>query len=87
MDNSSHYDKVTDAWMKEVLKSGKALHIVTNPRTHQQYLIPRQINIMDYTIDDLYKLSGKGVSTAGRAGQFYTVSDIWKMIIKCARQT
>ena len=79
--------KITDDWMKKVLKSGKSLHTVTNPRTQQRYLLPRRIDITNYTINDLQKLTGKGRPGPKRAGQYFTVSDIWKMIIKCAHKT
>jgi len=79
--------KITDEWMKKVLKSGKTLHIVKNPRTQQRYLLPRRIDITNYTINDLHKLTGKGKPRSQRAGQFYTISDIWKVIVKCAHKT
>lgn len=79
--------KITDDWMKKVLKSGKTLHIVKNPRTQQRYLLPRRIDIKNYTINDLHKLAGKGKPYSKRAGQFYTISDTWKMIVKCAHKT
>jgi len=47
--------KIADAWMKQVLKGGKTLHVVKNPRTGQNYLLPRRINAPDYTIGDLPK--------------------------------
>jgi ribonucleoside-diphosphate reductase alpha chain len=79
--------KITDDWMKKVLKSGKTLHTVTNPRNQQRYLLPRRIDITNYTLNDLQILTGKGRPGPKRAGQYFTVSDIWKMIIKCAHAT
>ena len=79
--------KVTDNWMKKVLKSGKALHIVRNPRTQEKYLLPRRIDFAGYTIKDLHKLSGKEKPASGSAGRFYTVGDVWKMIVTCAHKT
>jgi ribonucleoside-diphosphate reductase alpha chain len=79
--------KITDDWMKKLFKTGKSLHIVKNPRTQQKYLLPGRIDITNYTINDLHKLTGKGKPRSQRAGQFYTVSDIWKMIVKCAHKT
>ena len=79
--------KITDSWMKKVLKSGKTLHIVKNPRTGKRFLLPRRIDIANYTISDLYKLFGKGKPASKGAGRFYTVSDVWKMIVKCAHKT
>ena len=79
--------KITDAWMKQVLKSGKALHIVKNPRTQQRYLLPRRIDIASYTINDLHKLTGKAVPASKTTRRFYSVGDIWKMIVRCAHKT
>jgi len=79
--------KITDDWMRKLLKSGKALHIVANPRTKQQYLLPRRINITNYTIDDLHEIEAPGKAATKRAGQFYTVGDMWKLIVKCAHKT
>lgn len=79
--------KITDSWMKKMLKYGKSLHIVVNPRTGQRYLLPRRIDIVNYTISDLHKLTGKGKPTSKRAAQFFTIGDIWKMIVKCAHTT
>ena len=79
--------KITDDWMRRVLESGGDLHIVKNPRTQQRYLLPRQINIGRYTINDLHKLPGEEAPASEAAGQFYTVSDIWETIVKCAHKT
>ena len=79
--------KITDDWMDTLLKSGDTLHIVKNPRTQMEYLLPRQIDIASYTINDLYKLTGRGSGDKGREGQFYSVRDIWKMIIRCATES
>jgi ribonucleoside-diphosphate reductase alpha chain len=79
--------KVTDKWIKNVLKSGKDLHVVRNPRTQERYLLPRRIDIAGYTIKDLHKLSGREKPPSGLAGRFYTVGDIWKMIVRCAHKT
>jgi ribonucleoside-diphosphate reductase alpha chain len=79
--------KVTDNWMKEVFKSGKALHIVRNPRTQEKYLLPRRIDIAGYTIKDLHKLSGKEKPSSNLTSRFYTVGDVWKMIVTCAHKT
>ncbi len=79
--------KMTDAWMKKVLGTGSALHIVRNPRTGQEYLLPRRIDISNYTINDLHMLEGAAKSGSMLKGRFYTVGDIWKMIVKCAHRT
>jgi ribonucleoside-diphosphate reductase alpha chain len=79
--------KISDDWMKKVLTSGKTLHIVKNPRNQERYLLPRRIDITNYSIKDLHKLAGKSPPSSKRTGQFYTVSDVWKTIVKCAHKT
>jgi ribonucleoside-diphosphate reductase alpha chain len=79
--------KITDSWMKKVLKSGKTLHIVKNPRTGKKYLLPRRIDLANYTLSDLYEFSGKDKAVSKGAGRFHTVDDIWKMVVNCAHKT
>ena len=79
--------KITDDWMKTLDRSPNAFHIVENPRTQQRYLLPRQINIANYTIDDLHKLTGKSPRPTDRTEKFYTVDDVWKMVVRCAHKT
>ncbi len=79
--------KVTDSWMSKVLYSANDLHIVKNPRTQKEYMLPKQLNIADYSIDELCPLSSQQADESEQEGEFYTVGDIWKMIVKCARKT
>ena len=78
--------KIADDWMKKVLKSGRSPHIVENPRTQQKYLLPRRIKITDYTINDLHPLP-ENEPVSEDADAFFTVGDIWNMIVKCAHKT
>jgi ribonucleoside-diphosphate reductase alpha chain len=78
--------KITDNWMKKLLKSPGSLHTVKNPRTQQLYLLPRKINIETYTIKDLYKLTNSS-SPAHKKNKFYTIADIWNVIVRCAHKT
>jgi ribonucleoside-diphosphate reductase alpha chain len=79
--------KITDDWMKQVLNSPRSLHIVKNPRNQNRFLLPRRLNIETYTINDLHLLSGKKSPPSSKARQFYTVADIWKMLVNCAHKT
>ena len=79
--------KITDDWMKQLLKSPRSLHIVKNPRNQDRFLLPRRLNIETYTINDLHILPGKKAPSANKARQFYTVADIWKMLVNCAHTT
>ncbi len=78
--------KLTDDWMKKLAKSPKSLHVVTNPRTDQNYLIPRRIDIVNYTIDDLEPIGAK-VPPRFDSRRFYTIGGLWKIITKCAHAT
>ena len=79
--------KITDDWMEQLFESGEALNIVTNPRTQQRYLLPKKIDIKNYTINDLHKLTDESMLSSKTAAKFYTVNDIWNMIVKCAHKT
>jgi len=79
--------KIGDDWMRMLKKSPASLHIVRNPRTKQQYLLPRCIGITDYSIGDLWALGDKKKMPSKRGRDFYTIGDIWKMIVKCAHKT
>ena len=79
--------KITDAWMKKLLQSDKALHVVENPRTQQCYLMPRRIDVADYTINDLTELVEADKSPTRRVDKYYTVADMWDAIVKCAHKT
>jgi len=78
--------KVTDNWMKKLARSPKTPHVVTNPRTGRNYLIPRRIDIENYSIDDLTPIETK-TSTSAKTPKYFTIEDIWKTIIKCAHAT
>jgi ribonucleoside-diphosphate reductase alpha chain len=79
--------KVTDDWMKALFKSPRSLHIVINPRTREKYLLPRRVEISTYTINDLHRLTGKSLPGSSDRRRFYTVGDIWKVIVSCAHKT
>ncbi len=79
--------KITKDWMKKLLDSEQSLHVVENPRTQQRYLLPKNLDISRYSINDLHKLPDKKRGAAGQTGQFYTIGDIWKMIVHCAHET
>jgi len=79
--------KVNDDWMKKVAKGGSVPHVVTNPRTGLHYLLPRKLDIENYTINDLHPVGKKPPGSVVNAGKFFTAADIWKMIIRCAHKT
>ncbi len=45
--------KVTDEFMEKLQNDPHAPHVVTNPRTKKDYVIPRSVGTKPYTINDL----------------------------------
>jgi ribonucleoside-diphosphate reductase alpha chain len=79
--------KITDAWMNALETKPNTLHVVENPRTGQKYLLPKKIDINNYVIQDLFALPGDNISQFENTGRFYTIGDLWNMIITCAHKT
>ena len=79
--------KITDAWMNALETKPNTLHVVENPRTGQKYLLPKQIDVNNYTIQNLFALPGDNISQFENTGRFYTIGDLWNMIITCAHKT
>ncbi len=78
--------KITDEWMKKALRAGDSVHVVENPRTKQKYLLPKKIDVANYNIDDLHKFTDEKTDSE-QSKKFYTVSDVWKLIVRCAHKT
>lgn len=72
--------KVTDSFMQQIQDNPKQVHVVINPRTKQEYVIPHSVNIHEYAIDDL-------ISLDQACKDCYTVGDIWNLITTCAHKT
>ena len=72
--------KITDDFMDMLRKKPDAPHVVTNPRTRQSYIIPKTIDLRSYRIQDLRP-------PGGDKDGYYTVGDIWKMIVSNAHAT
>jgi ribonucleoside-diphosphate reductase alpha chain len=79
--------KVTNEWMDRLEKQPQTLQIVENPRTGQKYLLPKHIDVNNYTIGDLYKLTNGNMPTGEAAKKFYNIGDMWNAIITCAHKT
>jgi len=45
--------KMTDDWMEGFLKEPDSPHVVRNPRTGQEYLLPRELSIWEYDLRSL----------------------------------
>ncbi|MHA2315585.1 MAG: adenosylcobalamin-dependent ribonucleoside-diphosphate reductase [Candidatus Hermodarchaeia archaeon] len=73
--------KITDGFMEKLQNAPRAPHVVTNPRTKKQYVIPRSIGTRPYTINDLVPADEKSETDC------YTIKDIWEMIVRYAHAT
>jgi ribonucleoside-diphosphate reductase alpha chain len=73
--------KVNDEWMRMLKKNPRTPHIVRNPRTGREYLLPRRLDIKTYSIEQLEPYTPE---TARKSKTFYTIGEIWREIIRCA---
>jgi ribonucleoside-diphosphate reductase alpha chain len=78
--------KISDDWMRQLSNFPRNPNVVINPRTQQRYLLPKKLNIASYTIKDLHPLTDSEQPAAEAKG-FYTIGEIWGLIIKCAHKT
>jgi len=72
--------KVSGAFIKQLEGDPHALHVVTNPRTRERYVIPFGTNVKSYTIDHL-------LPEQDANWVCLTVKDIWEIIINQAHRT
>ena len=73
--------KITDQWMESFLRSPDEPHVVRNPRTKREYLLPKDLKIGEYTINSLIPVDG------APEGNYYTHADMWKIIVDHAWRT
>ena len=65
--------KVTDAWMDAFLEDADSPHIVSNPRTGQAYVLPRELDIWKYDVRSLIKVDREAPpAPADRAAYYKT---------------
>jgi len=72
--------KVSDAFMRALADRPNEPHVVTNPRTGEQYLIPRDIDLHTYTLSDLIPVGHVSM-------EVFTVRQIWDRIVRRAHAT
>ena len=69
--------KVTNAFMDKVRCQPECDHLVVNPRDGRKYMIPKDLSVRDYGIEDLLP--------AGLPKRpCYTVADVWDLIVRGA---
>ncbi|KKL69295.1 hypothetical protein LCGC14_2116390, partial [marine sediment metagenome] len=73
--------KVTDQFMQSLDGDSAARHLVINPRTHQRYYLPRDLDIAGYGISDLIP------AEQSDGGGCYTCGDLWRLIVRGAWAT
>ena len=73
--------KITDEWMEASLRKPDEPHVVRNPRTKREYLLPKDLKIWEYTIGTLIPAEG------APEGEYYTRGDLWKIIVDHAWRT
>ena len=76
--------KITDEWMASFLRDPDGAHLVRNPRTGLEYLLPKNLEIWKYNIRSLVELGEEGVIPPG---DYYTYRDIWNIIVTNAHRT
>ena len=69
--------KATNEFMESLCREPDSPHIVKNPRTGKCYLIPKDINASNYSIQDLIPAEKTDIPC-------YSRQDIWNMIIRGA---
>jgi len=88
--------KVPNEWMRSLENEPDSPHVVTNPRTGEQFYIPKDVDIWTYTIRSLVPVSAEAqASDAARksppskepAAKYYTKRDIWQIIVTNAWAT
>jgi len=72
--------KVSDAFMKQLDENPDTPHVVVNPRTRKNYVIPHSLNASSYSIDDLLPKEQADDDCC-------TVKEIWEMINNNAHAT
>lgn len=76
--------KIPDEWMRDFLRDPDGPHIVRNPRTQKQYVLPKNLDIRQYNVRTLVEVASVDDMVEG---DFYTRRDIWDIILTNAHRT
>jgi ribonucleoside-diphosphate reductase alpha chain len=80
--------KISDAWMEEILADPNTPHIVRNPRTGEEFYIPKDIDIWRYTVQTLIPVRTEtGERREAKPGTVYAKADLWNLIVRNAHAT
>jgi len=72
--------KIPDAFINALRNAPDTVHIVTNPRNQKRYIIPKDVNMNSYSIQDLREANGNSENC-------FAVKDIWNLIVRNAHST
>jgi len=80
--------KIPDAWMDEMLEDPSSPHLVRNPRTAEEFYIPKDVDIWNYNIHTLIpRRNDDGTLREIDPTAVYTKGDLWKIIVENAHAT
>jgi ribonucleoside-diphosphate reductase alpha chain len=80
--------KVPDAWMDELMANPDSPHIVRNPRTGEEFYVPKDLDIWQYTVRTLMPVrDDKGKTIEPDFKTLFTKNDLWKIIVNNAHAT
>lgn len=80
--------KVSDAWMDELIANSDSPHVVRNPRTGEEYYIPKDVDIWKYDVRTLIPVrseTGKAIEPDPKT--LFSKGELWKIIVKNAHAT
>ncbi|HEY3319798.1 MAG TPA: adenosylcobalamin-dependent ribonucleoside-diphosphate reductase [Planctomycetota bacterium] len=76
--------KVPDMWMEAYRRDSQAAHVVTNFRTRKQFVLPKNLKIEEYQLNDLVPLDVFNATPADKRPVVWTMNDIWETIVNNA---
>jgi ribonucleoside-diphosphate reductase alpha chain len=80
--------KVSDTWMDELIANPDSPHVARNPRTGEEYYIPKDVDVWKYDVRTLIPVrSETGKTIEPDPKTLFSKSDLWKIIVKNAHAT
>lgn len=92
--------KVTDEWMDGFVRDADGPHVVHNPRTGREYVLPRNLDVWSYDLRSLIPVrrgpdgqlvvvgkEGDDVPASPLSVPVYTKREIWDIIVRNAHRT
>jgi ribonucleoside-diphosphate reductase alpha chain len=80
--------KVTNRWMDQFLADADSPHMVRNPRTGEEFYLPKDLDIWKYDIRTLWPAKDSdGQMREVDTSQVYSKADLWNLIVGNAHAT